>query len=64
MKLAFFLLRLLPPEKSHFVALNALKFFYKLKIIQFFFPYKDSGTSFSFKGLKFKNRLGIAAGLD
>ena len=64
MKLAFFLLRLLPPEKSHFVALNALKFFYKLKVTQFFFPYKDSGTSFSFKGLKFKNRLGIAAGLD
>ena len=64
MKLVFFLLRLLPPEKSHFVALNALKFFYKLKIIQLFFPYKDSGTSFSFKGLKFKNRLGIAAGLD
>ena len=64
MKLAFFLLRLLPPEKSHFVALNALKFFYKLKIIQLFFPYKDSGTSFSFKGLDFKNRLGIAAGLD
>ena len=64
MKLAFFLLRLLPPEKSHFIALNALKFFYKLKIIQLFFPYKDSGTSFSFKGLKFKNRLGIAAGLD
>ena len=64
MKLAFFLLSLLPPEKSHFVALNALNFFYKLKIIQLFFPYKDSGTSFSFKGLEFKNRLGIAAGLD
>jgi len=64
MKLAFFLLRLLPPEKSHFVALNVLKFLYKLKIIQLFFPYKDSDTSFSFKGLDFKNRLGIAAGLD
>ncbi len=64
MKLAFFLLRLLSPETSHYVALNALNLFYKLNLINFFYPYKYSGKPFEFKGLTFQNRLGIAAGLD
>ena len=64
MKLALSLIRLLPPEISHFVALNALKFLYKANLSSFLFPYKNSSESFQFKGLTFKNRLGIAAGLD
>ena len=64
MKLALLLLRLLPPEISHLVALNALNFLHKLNLIGLFFPYTDSPESIEFKGLTFKNRLGIAAGLD
>jgi dihydroorotate dehydrogenase len=59
-----FLLRLLPPEISHHVALNALNVLYKLNLINFLFPLKNSSESFEFKGLVFKNKLGIAAGLD
>ncbi len=64
MRIALFLLRLLPPEISHSIALNALNFLYKYNLISILFPYEDSSESFEFKGLIFKNRLGIAAGLD
>jgi len=64
MKLALSFLRLLPPEISHFIALHALKFLYKANLISLLFPYDNSLESFQFKGLTFRNRLGIAAGLD
>ena len=64
MKFALLFLRLLPPEISHFIALNFLNFLYKINLINFLFPHHDSGEPFDFKGLTFKNRLGIAAGLD
>jgi len=64
MKLALSFLRLLPPEISHFIALHALKFLYKANLISLIFPYDNSLESFQFKGLTFRNRLGIAAGLD
>ena len=64
MKLALSFLRLLPPEISHFLALHALKFLYKANLISLLFPYDNSMDLFQFKGLTFKNRLGIAAGLD
>jgi dihydroorotate dehydrogenase len=64
MKLALSFLRLLPPEISHFLALHALKFLYKANLISLLFPYDNSMEIFQFKGLTFKNRLGIAAGLD
>ena len=64
MKLALLLIRLLPPEISHLVALNALNFLHKLNLIGLLFPHINSSQSFKFKGLIFKNRLGIAAGLD
>ena len=57
-------LRILPPELAHSIALNSLQLLYKLKLIGIFFPYRFSETSFTFKGLEFKNKLGIAAGLD
>lgn len=58
------LLRVLPPELAHSAALNSLKVLHKLKLISLFFPYKSSYTPFYFKGLEFKNKLGLAAGLD
>tara|TARA_Y100001980_G_C14535170_1_gene311667 strand:+ start:600 stop:1586 length:987 start_codon:yes stop_codon:yes gene_type:complete len=64
MKFSLLLLRLLPPELSHFIALNFLNFLYRLNLISFFFPCDEFGESFEFRGLNFKNRLGIAAGLD
>ena len=64
MKLALSFLRLLPPEMSHFIALHALKILYKANLLSLLFPYDHSSEVFKFKGLTFKNRLGIAAGLD
>ena len=64
MSLALSFLRLLPSEISHFIALHALKILYKANLISFLFPHDNSSESFQFKGLTFKNRLGIAAGLD
>jgi len=64
MRIFFSLLRMLPPELAHLVALNSLQLLYELKLIKIFFPHRFSETSFTFKGLKFKNKLGIAAGLD
>ena len=58
------LFRLLPPELAHSTALNSLKVLHKLKLIGLFFPCKFSYTPFYFKGLEFKNKLGVAAGLD
>jgi len=64
MRIFFSFLRMLPPELAHSVALNSLQLLYKLQLIKIFFPHRFSETSFTFKGLKFKNKLGIAAGLD
>jgi len=64
MKVLLATLRMLPPETAHSIALNSLKLLYKLKLINLFFPHKFSNFPFYFKGLEFKNRLGIAAGLD
>ncbi len=64
MRLALSFLRLLPPETAHFIALHALKILYKANLLSLLFPYDHSSEAFKFKGLTFKNRLGIAAGLD
>ena len=60
--LAFF--RMLPPELAHSIALYSLQYLYRFKLIGIFFPYRLSDSPYHFKGLQFKNRLGIAAGLD
>ena len=64
MKVLLAILWMLPPETAHSIALNSLKLLHKLKLIHLFFPIKLSNSPFYFKGLEFKNRLGIAAGLD
>jgi len=64
--LSFFLklFKLLPPELSHSFSLNSLNILYKLKILKFFIKRPSNNESFDFIGLRFKNRLGTAAGLD
>ena len=64
MRILLSLLRILPPELAHSIALNSIQILYKLKIINIFFPNRYADVPFTFKGLKFKNKLGIAAGLD
>ena len=64
MKLLVSLLRLVPPETAHSIALNSLNILYKAKLVNFFFPYPKNTTSYSYKNLNFINRLGVAAGLD
>ncbi len=64
MKLLLAALRILPPEFAHSIALNSLEILYRLKLIGIFFPNRFTNVPFTFKGLYFKNKLGIAAGLD
>ena len=64
MKLLLAALRILPPEFAHSIALNSLEILYRLKLIGIFFPNRFTNVPFTFKGLNFKNKLGIAAGLD
>ena len=64
MKHLLAVLRILPPEFAHSIALNALEILYRLKLLGIFFPKRFTNVPFTFKGLKFKNKLGIAAGLD
>ena len=64
MKFVMFLLRFFPPEVSHFFALNALNILFKIKLLKLFFPAPKVSDTFRYKGLVFKNKLGIAAGLD
>ena len=64
MRILLSFLRMLPPELAHSIALNSLQLLYQLKLISIFFPQRFPETSLTFKSLKFKNKLGIAAGLD
>ena len=64
MKVLVSLLRFLPPEVAHSVALNSLNILHKLGLISFLFPQKINPSPFFYKKLTFQNKLGIAAGLD
>ena len=64
MKILLAFLRIFPPEIAHGIALNSLKLLYRLRLIDCFFKFNFSNAPFYFKGLEFKNKLGIAAGLD
>jgi dihydroorotate dehydrogenase len=55
---------MLPPELAHSIALYSLQYLYRFNLIGIFFPNRFFNAPFHFKGLEFKNRLGIAAGLD
>ena len=64
MRILLAFLRMLPPELAHSIALYSLQYLYRFKLIGIFFPNRFFDAPFHFKGLEFKNRLGIAAGLD
>ena len=57
------ILRLLPPEIAHKVALDLLSLSYKFGILSFIFR-KPNDENCSFAGMDLSNRLGTAAGLD
>ncbi len=62
-KILRYLLFLFPPETSHVLALNSLKFVHTLGLTRLFFPRQKSIPTNAF-GLSFKNPVGIGAGLD
>ena len=64
MKFLVSLLRFLPPEVAHSFALNGLKLLYAAGLINLFFSIPKSTSTFTYKNLTFKNKLGLAAGLD
>jgi len=57
------ILFLLPPEFSHHFSLNLLSALNKLGILKFFKPKYDH-EEVEVMGIKFPNRIGLAAGLD
>lgn len=57
------LLFLLPAEASHDLALFSLSVFYKTKLLRFINP-KIHSTPVTVMGIKFPNKVGLAAGLD
>ena len=63
MKLALLLLKKLPEELAHSLALSGLKFLYKLRVLNLFIK-KPKNNEFHLLGMNFKNKLGTAAGLD
>ena len=57
------ILKFLPPEVAHHVASGSLNLLYKLGLTSLFFK-EPKKEKLNFLNLKFKNKLGIAAGLD
>ena len=56
--------KFLPPEFAHSISLNSLNLLHKLKLLSLFKIKKDDEIEFNLCGMKFKNKLGTAAGLD
>ena len=65
MKFLFIILRLFSPEVAHSISLNSLKLIHRLGLIRIIAS-KNLGSPDQYRldDLVFKNRLGIAAGLD
>ena len=57
------ILKFLPPELAHHVALGSLNLIYKLGLSGLIFK-EPKKEKLNFLNLNFKNKLGIAAGLD
>jgi len=64
--LNFFLkiFRFLPPELAHSISLNSLNFLYKLKLLGVLNKKVINQNEQNIFGMKFRNKLGTAAGLD
>ena len=65
MKAFIKIFRFFPPETAHHLALLSLKILNKVRILKLFFPHnKDFDNPKEYFNLKFRNTLGVAAGLD
>ena len=65
MKAFIKIFRFFPPEAAHYLALLSLKILNKVKVLKLFFPTsKNFDNPKEYFNLKFKNMLGVAAGLD
>ena len=65
MKAFIKIFRFFPPEIAHYLALLSLKILNKVQILKLFFPTnKDFDNRKEYFNLKFRNMLGVAAGLD
>ncbi len=65
MKAFIKIFRFFPPETAHRLALLSLKILNKVGILKLFFPdNKDFDNPKEYFNLKFRNTLGVAAGLD
>ena len=56
--------RFLPPEFAHSISLNSLNFLYKLKLLGVLNKKVINQNEQNIFGMKFRNKLGTAAGLD
>ena len=56
--------RFLPPELAHSISLNSLNFLYKLKLLGVLNKKVINQNEQNIFGMKFRNKLGTAAGLD
>ena len=56
--------RFLPPEFAHSISLNSLNFLYKLKLLEVLNKKVINQDEQNIFGMKFRNKLGTAAGLD
>ena len=56
--------RFLPPELAHSISLNSLNFLYKLKLLRVLNKKVINQNEQNIFGMKFRNKLGTAAGLD
>ena len=56
--------RFLPPEFAHSISLNSLNFLYKLKLLEVLNKKVINQNEQNIFGMKFRNKLGTAAGLD
>ena len=65
MKILTKIFQFFPPEVSHYLALESLKLLKKLGIMKILFPIKNySDGQKNYLNLHFRNKLGVAAGLD
>ena len=56
--------KVFPPEFAHSISLNSLNFLFRTNLIGIFNKKINNHDEFTLFGMKFKNKLGTAAGLD
>ena len=64
MKFIYLVLRIFSPEIAHSIALNSLKLIHSLGLIRLIAKQDIASTPITIENLTFKNKLGVAAGLD